>query len=685
MFTRIQELIKEKKYQEAKEALEPLSTGENAKGAAYAGYLLGYINTCRDNPDAKEHLARRYLRENIQGDYPHPYAYVAYSRLIEDKNVALNHLNKGLERFPTDARIIAELFSKSPDKDAIVTLVKDREIDNPWILGHAISHLVSTNQWEKTKHFVSMIRNTQDNQPEELLRLDLVDGYSLLFNAIPEYQSALKIFDKIILDDTDNDLSYSHYLGAIFAAIESSDTTKAITLFDRLPINNSIKDLDDGPQPWNIDFVFEGVYKKIFDKLSQFFAQDSHRKAKATALYALYLHYPSDLFDICRYRKADAAALTRYLKIEFNKDVAAALYDMRCHFGQVKEAYETLWLFLREFENPETSSVFFSDILEDADNEQIKQIVDQTIIHLSDDSFKISDFVQCVFSELIDHLHDLGWHDKIRTIAKHLSNDAIFESNCIFECAYAFGKVEDNRATELYEELVKREPENSSALNNLGVRYQNQGELYKALRCYEKAHTLSPKDDLYKNNMQSTKEAIQRQREAEIFEVAELISIDTLEDIGYTTELCQKVLQIADADMRDIIQRDLRECAVAVVAKQDKLATIMCGSIVEALLMQRIVEQGFLKYDISAISSSKRASSYPASEMGLNELLYVADKEKILNKNSYHLGHYIRDYRNVVHPAKEIRMKEDVSHENVTTMWSVLMRLIYDLFPNTTQ
>ena len=107
----------------------------------------------------------------------------------------------------------------------------------------------------------------------------------------------------------------------------------------------------------------------------------------------------------------------------------------------------------------------------------------------------------------------------------------------------------------------------------------------------------------------------------------------------------------------------------------------MCGSIVEALLMQRIIERGFLKYDISAISGSKKASNYPVSEMGLNELLHVADKEKILNKNSYHLGHYIRDYRNIVHPAKEIRMKETVSHENVTTMWSVLCRLVWDLFP----
>lgn len=681
MFTRIQELIKEKKYQEAKAALEPLSAGENAKDAAYAGYLLGYLNTCRDNPDAKEYLARRYLRENIQGDYPHPYAYVAYSRLIEDKNVALNHLNKGLERFPTDVRIIAELLSKSPDKDAIVMLVKDREIDNPWILGRSISHLISTNQWGKIKYYISMIRNHQDNQTEELLHLDLVDAYSLLFDSSPDYKSAIEIFTRIIADDTDNVLAYSHYLGAIYAAIELDDIEKAIALFDRLPVNNSIRDFDDGPQPWDIEIVFEVVYKKIFDSLSKLFVQDSGRKSKVAALYALYLHYPSDMFDICRYRKTDAAALTRYLKIEFNKDVAAALYDMRCHYRQLNEAYDILWSFLREYENPEKNAVFFSSILENADKEQVGQIVECTIKHLSNDDFKTSDFIQFIFSELIDHLDDLGWYDKIRMIAEYLPNAAIFESDCIFECAYAFGEVKNSRATVLYEELLKREPKNCSAINNLGVLYRDQGELYKALQCYEQACAISPDDSLYQNNLQDTKNAIQRQREKAVFELAESISIDTLEDIGYTTDLCKKVLQIADSDMRGIIQRDLLECAIAVVAHQDKLATIMCGSIVEALLMQRIVERGFSKYDITAISKSKKASSYPVSEMGLNELLYVADKENILNKHSYHLGHYIRDYRNIVHPAKEIRMKENVSHENVTTMWAVLCRLIWDLFP----
>ena len=143
--------------------------------------------------------------------------------------------------------------------------------------------------------------------------------------------------------------------------------------------------------------------------------------------------------------------------------------------------------------------------------------------------------------------------------------------------------------------------------------------------------------------------------------------------------MCQKVMSITDEDLRNIIFRDLKECAIAVVAGQDKTATIMCGSIIEALLVHKIDERSIVKYDISEISQSKRASNYPIKEMALNELLFVAEKENIIAKNSYHLGHYIRDYRNVVHPAKEVRMQEEVSHSNVETMWAVLKRLIEEL------
>ncbi len=101
----------------------------------------------------------------------------------------------------------------------------------------------------------------------------------------------------------------------------------------------------------------------------------------------------------------------------------------------------------------------------------------------------------------------------------------------------------------------------------------------------------------------------------------------------------------------------------------------------EAVLMQKLQEKSITNYDISEVSHSKHTKNYSLEEMGLNELLYVADQEKLLDKNSYRLGHYIRDYRNVVHPAKEKRSKDAINHDNALTMWSVLKRLIDELYP----
>ena len=65
---------------------------------------------------------------------------------------------------------------------------------------------------------------------------------------------------------------------------------------------------------------------------------------------------------------------------------------------------------------------------------------------------------------------------------------------------------------------------------------------------------------------------------------------------------------------------------------------------------------------------------------GLYELLFVADKEKLICKSNYHLSHYVRDYRNVVHhPAKEIRIQQNISHENTLIMWSVLKQVVNEL------
>lgn len=199
------------------------------------------------------------------------------------------------------------------------------------------------------------------------------------------------------------------------------------------------------------------------------------------------------------------------------------------------------------------------------------------------------------------------------------------------------------------------------------------------INLYAAAHEIDSEEQIYKRNLERAEKLLYEANCKEISNISESITMDELGEIGYTTELCRQILSIQDPELKNIILRDVKECAIAIVARQDKMATIMCGSIIEALLMNKISEMGIDRYDIPGDGENKDRRRL--REMTLNDLLLVAEKENILQKNSFHLGHYIRDYRNVVHPAKELRMKEEISHENVLTMWSVLKRILKELYP----
>ena len=680
MFTEILKAISAKEYESAQTALLPLSQGDNAEAAAKADYLIGYINTLYDYQQRKDYLARRHLRNNLNSDFMQPLAAVLYAKVESDVNVAINYLNKGLGRFPNTPEIFAELLRLDPDKESIVKRIKDSGLTNARLLSRVIAHLIASDQWNQIPHFVFRIQNNNSLEEDEEMYLNLINAYAHLFGDKTDYSKSCEILEKVIVQDIDNTLSYAHYLGMIYACIKANNLSKAIEYFDRLPVSNSICDLDDGLQPLDIYFCFERLYQAIFETISEAFVRDAARRTKANVLYALYLYYPSEIFGTYRYKKSDAQILTRYLKNDFNVKVAVALFNMRCHFKQYDAAYEVYWQFLKHYEDPEKHDVFITQILKNVSDEALAAIADTTVNYLTEDEFDSSKYISCVFSPLVKELHEEKQYVKIPAIADHTSNGKIIESDCAFECAYAYAHVENERAVSLYEGIVSKQPTNSSAINNLGVRYEHKGELYKALGCYEKAVSITPTDKIHQNNLKRIQTLIKQQYEKELCEIAEALSVEGFEEIGYNIPLCQRILSIQDKDMRDILFRDLRECAIAIVAAQDKMATIMCGSIIEAILMHKISERGLVHYDISDISKKSGVNKTPISNMGLNELLFVSDKEKLLDTNSYHLGHYIRNYRNVVHPAKEIRMKEEITHENVLTMWAVLLRIIAELF-----
>ena len=686
MFEDVRELIKERKYEEAEEKLMPIYKSNDSEKSAIACFLLGVIFSKWDNKKRNVKKSKDYFKENIRRNYPQPRAYYHYAKLEDDKNVSINYLRKGLEKFPNFFILYDDILSYSVDKESVISEINEKDITNIIVLENIIRYYIKSSKWGEVKKYTSKIIENNDPPSNEKMSYLLLEAFSYAFSENPDYRKAQTIFANVITEDIDNKLSYSHYLGYIYSSLKLNEKENVLKYFDRIPANNSICDFEDGMYYVNIYVDFLSIYKLIFDSLIDEFSKekDNERKSKAKVLYSLYLYNPSDVFDICRYKRSDMITLEKCLKKKFNPKVASALVNMYLHFGQYIEAYDTCLLLYSNGINSSDINIDISSIIDEVDDKTLLLLVDKTINFLEESDFWSNSFLSDAVNGLVEKLFSQKLYNQIRKIANNLSYENISEANIDFECAFSYGENKEkyvDKVIDLYERIIHTNPTDTAALNNLGVAYAYKNNIEKAVDLYRKAHELDPKNELYKNNLRDNLNILKKQRKEEIQKIANDISLNSLEEIGYTNDYIAKFKLIPDEKFRNILIRDLKECAIAVVAKQNKLAMIMCGSIIEALIMQKIKENGVSKYDLSDLPDCKarNKSNYPVDNMGLNELLFVADKMALLDKNNYHLGHFIRDYRNIVHPAKEIREQQEISDENSLTMWAVLKRITNDL------
>jgi len=171
----------------------------------------------------------------------------------------------------------------------------------------------------------------------------------------------------------------------------------------------------------------------------------------------------------------------------------------------------------------------------------------------------------------------------------------------------------------------------------------------------------------------------ERIKENEFYEsLGEKLNVDEIKKIGYTKGLQDLISSIGNVDLRDILLRDIRECAISLLTNQYKSCIVICGSIIEALLVYRIEDKGILKYDIGSLLH-KKPKAKAVKEMNLNELLELAKAEKIIDIEEYHLSNYVRSYRNTIHPSCEVRKNYDVSEDTAKLMWSALLVIIKEL------
>lgn len=689
MFEKIIELMKNNNYEEAIKKLSPFLTCNDPEVTAYANYLLGYSYYYKDNREKNKWRIKYYIQNNINSEFPCPNAYVLYSKIETDNNIAINYLLKGIYIYPNETQLYMELLCLSQDKEEIVRKIQEKGFTEYELLKKVIEYLIKNKQWLEIEKAIIKIQKNNSIDEYDNNYLELLKAYSFLFREKPNFKIAIEIFKLVIEKDINNNLRYSHYLGMIYALIKLERVPDAINFFDRLPINNSISDLFEG-SGYIIEVWFDEEYKEIFNCIYNIFEKDLFRNNRARCLYVLYLYYPSD-YEKYRFKKSDLKVLEKYLKTEFNKIVAAALFNMYCYYEQFIEA-NNLYLKFLENDNPEEFDIFYDDIIVRANNEVLNEIVNEIVLQIrTNENINTKVYVDTMFNYVVKRLFDDKQFSMIVSLADQLSINDLLMSEVTFECAYSYGKENDDKCREqiLYEKIVSKEPDNCAAINNLGIIFENNKAYEKAQQYYSRALKIASENEKYKNNLlrinhkiETINEKKRKEKNQEIRKIAKDINLDFFEQIGYTDDLIALFQRLKDNKMKDILLRDLKECAICIATKQSKSATIMCGSIIEALLLTKITESGNLNYDISEISKNRKAVNFPVSDMGLNELLYVADKEKLICKNNYHLSHYARDYRNVVHPAKEIRVQQNVTQDNAMVMWSILKQIILELLGN---
>lgn len=174
------------------------------------------------------------------------------------------------------------------------------------------------------------------------------------------------------------------------------------------------------------------------------------------------------------------------------------------------------------------------------------------------------------------------------------------------------------------------------------------------------------------NNLSST---INKNKEYK--KISDNINYEKLNLIGYNEELIKNLNKISDKDLVKILKRDLKECAIAYVAQQYKSTIILGGSIIETILTYILKNNGVKNYKFD-INGKKTVINL--DRMGIDQMLYVAKEEKLINTTIYHLDHYVREYRNAIHPTVEIRKKYEISDRNATMIWQILKETILTIF-----
>jgi hypothetical protein len=124
---------------------------------------------------------------------------------------------------------------------------------------------------------------------------------------------------------------------------------------------------------------------------------------------------------------------------------------------------------------------------------------------------------------------------------------------------------------------------------------------------------------------------------------------------------------VSDPGVKDQLRADLDELHNCMECRQWKASIVFVGSLIEAVLYHHIEGTEPIRAQIAGFD--KRS-------VGLSDLLHWARKYGVIDNNLFKLADSIRDYRNLIHPRVQKRMKVQVTEYLVQVGYGVLLEVV---------
>ena len=732
-------------------------------------YQLGI---CYGEQFNKIENAKKVFKELMNTDFNPPYIYSFNAKHTRGNIEKLKILNEGLRNYPDSRMLNNQLlfYLENNEKEQQYKELDKKDILNVPSIMEMISYYFEKEEFSKSSKIFKDKKSDIENAEFNFEDIGLI---RILSTYLSGEKIDLNEVSSLII--TDNNTIKGIILRLVEIDIVSrEDMSKAKELLKQ--VNYRSKYQEDFLELINFSdytsscFTIKKILFYIIDKLILKFENDEEQRKLRLIKSLHYLYWEED-----NIKKAELRAIEKDLKEEIksteNSELYLFLLDIYEKLNDNKKYFMTFINAIEICRNKEKCTIEFSSFKE----LELEYVADYIC-----NNIKIYNFNSNIYQELIESIiQELFKRNKYGVIIRITESIDFKQLDYLkfgFELAYSYKELKkDKEAKKIYEEYMDKYPNSDATINNLGVIYEKEGNLEKALKLYEKAENICH-NKIYTNNIERCNNLIEEMKKEEdkfsealvlfekenIWVINELklfyldcdennnvicpykrlpsllkcsetkaqellnmfldknyifknknhnyntnsnvyrintaiyerikqlekenilvsnftdnlsnFTIENLKNLDYI-ETKQKLSEIKNQKVKDIFIRDYNELVYNYLSNQSKTVVLMSGTIIELLLLYILELNSISKYNVGSKSKNKKIE-----EMNISEMLEVCTSEKLIHNAPKKFIDGMKNFRNFVHPGKEMREKLlEIDKQTVDLLMSIVRWLILTL------